>query len=278
MRLLLTRHPAQAAALDRGLIAHLSQQFTLGYLPLTVQVLPEDLSDLQDTARLVESGGADCLVFTSANTVRALLAAGWNGTVPQHTQVAAVGPGTASVVRELTEIRDIWMPSRYHGAALAAELPPPQTPDRRQLVLPQSARAAPEVAQTLTRTGWSVHHVNAYDTVPYAHVLAEATDGPARMPVLPEISPPPAEPAVQPEGQMPVVQMAEIRAGDVVIITSSSAAEQWVDRAAERTTTVPVWAVGEPTAQTLNRRGAPADAVLGTPTAEAVLQKLTHSH
>lgn len=265
MRLLLTRHPAQAAALDRGLTGSQaglsSPRFTLGYLPLTVQVLPEDLQELKDTAALLESGGADHLVFTSANTVRALLSAGWSGTVPPHTQVAAVGPGTASVVRALTGISDIWLPSQYHGAGLAAEFPAPDDLDRRRLVLPQSSRAAPEVSEVLGGKGWSVHRVNAYDTVAYHHALSAT-----RTPVLPEIAQPPTQ---------PVVQMAEVRAGDVVIMTSSSAAEQWVARADERTATVPVWAVGEPTAHTLLRCGAPADAVLGTPTAEAVLEKLT---
>ncbi|GAB3847807.1 uroporphyrinogen-III synthase [Nesterenkonia populi] len=202
------------------------------HLPLTQQVLPADPGPLTTAVGRLGAGEFDWLILTSSNTVRFLLQAGWDGVVPARTRVGVIGPGTAATLAELTGITDPWMPQDHSAVGILDELDAaPGT-----LLLPQSAQARPQLAEGLRNQGWDVTQVPAYDTVPV-------------------------------EGELP------IRPGpdDVVLLTASSAAQEWVRRGLTART---VLAIGEPTAHTLRDLGAPADAVLPEPTAAGVLAAL----
>ncbi len=74
----------------------------------------------------------------------------------------------------------------------------------------------------------------------------------------------PAYETVPVQGPLPWRPEAE----DVVLVTASSAAHEWVRRGLSARA---VLAIGEPTARSLRELGAPADAVLAEPTAAGVL-------
>lgn len=207
----------------------------VGFFPVTEQRLPADRTEIAAAIAELERGDFDWLVITSGNTVRFLKRAGWSGS-SAGARVGVVGAGTARVLHELTGIADPWMPRREASAAgILRELRAPKPGER--VLLPQSAQARPLLREGLSERGWRVTAVTAYDTVPLA----------------------------APEGYL--------EADDVVLITSSSAAEAWVARALRPAM---VLAIGEPTAGTLKRLGHPACAVLETPTAAGVLATLGH--
>ncbi|WP_022871815.1 uroporphyrinogen-III synthase [Nesterenkonia alba] len=231
MRIILTRSASQAGGLEEGLR---EAGFELAHLPLTRQVLPQETTEITAALSALGSGAFSWILLTSGNTVRFLRQAGWDSTVPPQTHIGVVGPGTARVLAEVTGLRPTWMPQDHSAAGILAELPAPAAGQR--LLLPQSARAEPTLAHRLRQQGWEVTRVSVYDTVDLAH----------------------------PDTSL-------LRAGDVVLITSSSAAEVW---ARLQPPEVTVLAIGEPTADTLSRRGHPATAVLPEPTAAGVLAAL----
>lgn len=230
-KILLTRNPEQSGALESGLR---DAGYAVDHLPLTQQVLPQDMGQLRAALDQLAAGEFSWLLLTSGNTVRSLIEAGWDGSVPQTTQIGVVGPGTARVLEELTGLTQVWMPAEHSAAGILAELPAPETSDR--LLLPQSAQARSQLAQGLAERGWEITWVTAYATVALPH---------------PETD--------------------QLSRGDTVLITSSSAAEVWAQL---DTPEITVLAIGEPTALTLNQRGRPADAVLVEPTAAGVVDVL----
>lgn len=227
-------------------------------MPLTQQVLPADLSRLSRAVEDLAGGRFSWLILTSGNTARALAACGWEGTVPAQTQVGVVGPGTARVLEELTGLPNPWVPREHSAAGILAEFPRPNVGENPRLLLPQSAQARPQLVTGLRELGWEVTHVFAYQTV-----ALDSEQGAAFPSILQRVQPSVA--AV--DGT--VLRPAELSAGDVVLVTSSTAAEQWAALRPE--SRVQLLAIGNPTAETLRRLGTTADQVLGTPTAEGVL-------
>lgn len=256
MRIVLTRRPAQAGDLEAEVRR---AGFALGFLPLTRQLLPEDTTALNAAVAELERGAFDWLLVTSANTVRALKSCGWAGELPGRTQAAAVGPGTARVLQMLTGDADIWTPRDHSAAGILAELPAP-SPGQR-ILLPQSAQARPELADGLCARGWDLTHVQAYRTVP-----AAALSGPLAS-LDAEVSDPhpqrPSEEVLEPTG---------LRADDVVLLTSSTAAEAYADLTVRPPARL--MAIGGPTAQTMSRRGLSPAAVLAEPTPDGLLEAL----
>lgn len=235
-RILLTRRPSQAGSLEGGLR---EAGYEVGFLPLTEQRLPEDLSELSAAITRLERGDFTVLTLTSGNTVRSLLTAGWSGTLPEETDTAVTGPGTARVLQELTEIADPWMPTREASAeGILAEIPHPPEPDMR-LLLPQSAQARPRLAEGLHELGWQVTAVTAYETVP--------------LPALPV--------GIEPTDE------------DVLLITSSSAAEAYAGLGLS--VRPKLLAFGRPTAETMETLGLSCAGVLPDITAAGV-QELLH--
>lgn len=230
-RILLTRRLSQAGSLEAGLR---EAGYEVGFLPLTEQRLPEDLGELSAAITGLERGDFAVVALTSGNTVRSLLTAGWSGTLPEETDAAVTGPGTARVLQELTEITDPWMPTREASAeGILAEIPHPPEPEMR-LLLPQSAQARPRLAEGLRELGWRVTTVTAYETVP--------------LPALPA--------------------GVELSGDDVLLITSSSAAEAYagLGLAAQPV----LLAIGRPTAESMETLGLSCAGVLSEITAAGV--------
>lgn len=109
----------------------------------------------------------DWLVVTSTNAARRIPASGLAGA-----KVAAVGPGTAEVLRSAGLHVDL-VPERNVAEGLLDEMP--EGPGR--VLLPQADRARPVLAAGLRSKGWVVDAVVAYRTVPVApsrELLVEA--------------------------------------------------------------------------------------------------------
>jgi uroporphyrinogen-III synthase len=104
--------------------------------------------------------------FTSANAVRAfcerVLALGYDARLFAGTRIAAVGSATAESLQEYTLSAD-FLPGTFRGADLGAEL---DIQNGERVLLPQSAKALPDLAQALLNRGAQVQAVTAYEHVP----------------------------------------------------------------------------------------------------------------
>ncbi|MGJ9373547.1 uroporphyrinogen-III synthase [Nesterenkonia sp. CF4.4] len=268
MRIALTRDPAQAGPLEAGLrAAGLDVQF----LPVTEQRLPADTTELMAALERLSGGDFAWVLFTSANTVRALVKLGWDGALPAQTCVGVVGPGTARALHRLTGISEPWMPSGEKSAAgMIQEIPEPAPEDSTALLLPQSAQARAELREGLTAIGWEVTPVSAYETDCLVVDGALAAGDPER-----RLLPLPAR-----EDLLDLDQLAADLRHDrlthvdptVLLVTSSSAADGLADLGLPER--VRLLAIGRPTARTLSRRGIPAAGVLSEPSADAVMAAL----
>jgi uroporphyrinogen-III synthase len=102
-------------------------------------------------------------VVTSANTARILADRSAALSVSlAGIRVAAVGPETATAVRDLLRIDAEKVATDYVAEALAAELQPVVG---QRFFLPQSIIARPVLAETLRASGAEVTAVGAYQTV-----------------------------------------------------------------------------------------------------------------
>jgi len=268
MRIALTRDPAQAGPLEAGLrSAGLQVQF----LPVTEQRLPEDVAELTTALDRLRAGDFEWVFFTSANTVRALLKLGWDGTVPDGVRVGVVGPGTAHVLAELTSITRPWMPTGEKSAAgVIQEIPGPISGSGSRLLLPQSAQARSELRVGLAALGWEVTQINAYETDCLVVDGELSTGAPER-----RLLPPPDAADILDLGRVTADLRRDRLTGVdavVVLVTSSSAADALADLGVPER--VRLLAIGRPTARTLLRRGIPAARVLPEPSADAVLAAL----
>ena len=132
-----------------------------------IEIVPLREFSALDTALAKASNGAfDWLVFTSANTVKVLaermedlnLSPG----ILADSQIATVGPKTASAVQEHFGLQGALIPETYTAAELAKKL---ALRGGEQVFLPQSALAGTEMVEALRVTNADVTHVNAYKTV-----------------------------------------------------------------------------------------------------------------
>jgi uroporphyrinogen-III synthase len=113
-------------------------------------------------ASLTDRDGPDWIVFTSANAVRAVAAC--EVALPSRSCIAVVGEATARAVRAQgwpVHLR----PRTANGVALARALIRRGIHGRRVL-LPQSERASPELADALAGAGAHIAAVTAYRLVP----------------------------------------------------------------------------------------------------------------
>lgn len=246
MRVVITRDTARAGKLEEGLRA---AGLAVDFLPLTEQRLVADVAALRGAVERLRAGEYSWLLITSATTVRMLAAVGWTGEVPAGTRLAATGSATAAALAEATGVEQIWTPaSEASASGLLAELPTPRPGER--VLLPQSAQARPQLRDGLAAAGWDVTAVTAYETV------SRLIDG------------------VPPEG------VPRLEADDVVLITSSSAAQAWVElvagaeRRGDELAPAQVLAIGRPTARTMEELESPPDVVLDEPTADSVRRAL----
>jgi uroporphyrinogen III methyltransferase/synthase len=158
-RVLVTRPQAGDDELARALTAR-------GAIAIpfpTIEIRPvSDLRPLDQALRTL--GSYRWVVLTSANGVEVfaerLRALGLR--IPPGVRVAAVGTSTAAALKALDLPVD-FVPSRFTGATLAAELP---GVSGRRVLLPRAAIAREDLAAMLTERGAKVDDLPVYDTVP----------------------------------------------------------------------------------------------------------------
>lgn len=262
LRLVLTRHPAQAGDLEA---AARQVGYDVGFMPLTYQQLPEDPRDLTAAIEQLQRGDFHWLLLTSPNTVRALSLCGWQGRLPDATRLAVVGPGTARVLKEHTGLRPHWMAQNHSAAGILAELEGPAAGER--MLLPQSAQARSELAAGLRARGWEVTHVAAYRSV--------ARDFSTPQPAAPHLL---HADAAEDAHEADLLEPADLHAEDVVLVTSSTAAEAYAQLPG-LATPIPaaqpvLLAIGRPTAETLTAQGFTGATVLPEPTAAGLTSVL----
>ena len=159
-RIVVTRGRAQAGPLA-------SQLRRLGAQPVEVPVI--EVVDPADGGEALARAAAsvrehDWLVVTSANGARRFLACLRDGRDLAGVRVAAIGPGTADVLREANIEPDL-VPERFVAEGLLDAFPEP--PAGGGSVLLARAEVARDVLPDgLTAAGWSVEVVDAYRTVP----------------------------------------------------------------------------------------------------------------
>ena len=244
MRVILTRQPAQAGQIEAGLE---QLGYRIGFLPLTDFQLPEDLSPLDEMVTGLHHGAWDRVLFTSPNTIRALVARGWHpANTEAHTTIAVTGPGTARVLHEHGATSTPWMPANDASAdGILAQFPP--GPGR--LALPQGNAAGHAMTIGLSQRGWEVTHVVAYHTVNYPAVADRA--------LLPAHS--------------DVLTCENLTADDVVVLTAPSAARRWAETAV---TVAALIAIGQPTRRAAEHHDIALAATAPSPDAQGIAQVL----
>lgn len=270
--------------------------YDVAFMPLTDQQLPEDLGELTAAVDDLQRGAFDWLLLTSPNTVRALRSCGWSGKLPAQTRLVVVGPGTARVLHQHTGLRPHWMPGDHSAAGILAELDQPAELDHpadldhpaeldqptelerpakgERMLLPQSAQARPDLAEGLRARGWALTHVVAYQSVARDERARDERARDARAPQ----SPRPALLQDAEADEADLLELAELSCDDVVLVTSSTAAEAYARlQAAGSTPPTPqplLLAIGGPTASTMRRLDMPVAAALAEPTAQGLLSAM----
>lgn len=177
----------------------------------------------------------DWVVFTSANGVAAV-----RGLAADlgGAKIAAVGPATAAAVRTLGA-EPSFVPERFAGEEVAAGMHPVSG---ARILLPQADIADPGLAEELRRRGAIVDALAAYRTVE-------------------------AEPTAS--------ELAEIRASDVLVLASGSAARSLASCGGSGDALV--LCIGPKTADVAREVGLPVGLVAREATSEGIIQALvTH--
>lgn len=245
MRIILTRQPAQAGQIEAGLER---LGYRIGFLPLTDFQLPDDLTALDDLVEGLHTGRWQRVLFTSPNTIRALIARGWKpANTEAHTTIAVTGPGTARVLYQHGATHTPWMPD---GDASAAGILHYFPPGPGRLALPQGAAAGDAMRAGLTQRGWDVTHVVAYHTVSY--------------PAAPDRALLPA--------QDDVLTAQDVRPDDVIVLTAPSAAHRW---AKVGVPVAAIIAIGQPTKRAAEQHQIALAATATSPDAAGLAEVLS---
>jgi uroporphyrinogen-III synthase len=231
LRVRVTRPAAQAAPLVAALEA-LGADVVSG--PLIEIAPPRDPAPLDDALRRLQA--FDLVVFTSANTVAVVverLAALGVGEAPRA--LAAVGDATAAALRDAFPGIEILTPpaEAFHAEGLLALLCARGVAGRRFL-LPLSDRARPVLAPGLRAAGAEVEAVVAYRTV----TAPGATTG---------------------------------TECDLVVLTSPSTVQAWVDVGGPAARRVPAAVIGPITESAARAAGLPVVAVAQPSTREGLV-------
>lgn len=158
----------RAAGRSTGLIRSLAADGA------AVQAIPlVDIEPLPDAAALdgvvldLSDGTAEWVVFTSVNTVRAVLdraaVLGISTVIAADTRVAAVGPATAEALQAAGIAVDLQPAGRGSAQALADIFPTAR--DGETVLLPRSALADDSLPDALRGRGFQVRAADAYRTV-----------------------------------------------------------------------------------------------------------------
>jgi uroporphyrinogen III methyltransferase / synthase len=175
----------------------------------------------------------DWVVFTSANGVAAVRTLASN---LGEVKVAAVGPATAAAVRML-DVEPSFVPERFAGEEIAAGLEPLTG---ARILLPQADIADPRLAEDLRLRGATVDAITAYRTV--------------------EVEPTASE-------------LAEIRAADIVVLASGSAARSLASHGGAGDAVV--LCIGPKTADAAREAGLPVGPTAHEATSEGIIHALT---
>ncbi|UCG52052.1 MAG: uroporphyrinogen-III synthase [Candidatus Latescibacterota bacterium] len=162
-RIVITRAEHQA-----GKLAALIEE--RGGVPLMypcIAVKPvEDTRELDRSLRSAANGEFDWIVFTSANTVRAVFERlGDLGVEPASiakARIAGVGPGTAEEIESLLGLDVALVPDQHEAEGLVKSFSPASG---LRIFLPQSDLARPVLAEGLRLAGAVVRVVPAYRTI-----------------------------------------------------------------------------------------------------------------
>lgn len=161
-RVVNTRAPHQAAALDELLRAHGAEP--LAYPCIDIEPVDND-PEFDIALRKLEAGYYDWLVLTSPNTVMAIarrLAALKLKGDRESFRSAAVGPATSAAAQELLGITTLMVPEEFVAESLGASLP---VRAHERVLLPESDLARPVLATMLRERGAEVTVIAAYRTV-----------------------------------------------------------------------------------------------------------------
>lgn len=189
-------------------------------------------------AAIAGIGRYDWIVFTSANGVQAVAARLADDEPPVGVKVAAIGSATAAAVRTLG-VEPSFVPERFLGVEIAAGLEPLAG---ARILLPQADIADSVLTEELRTRGAIVDAISAYRTI--------------------EVERSPSE-------------LAEIRAADVVVLASGSAARVLASRGGAGDALV--LAIGPKTADVAREVGLPVGLVAHEATSEGMIQALvTH--
>lgn len=176
----------------------------------------------------------DWVVFTSANGVAAVARLAAN---LGQAKVAAVGPATAAAVRTLG-VEASFVPQRFAAEDIVAGLEPLSGV---RVLLPQADIADPELAEKLEKQGAIVDAISAYRTVEVKRTASE---------------------------------LAELRAADVIVLASGSAARSLASRGGAGDGALLV-CIGPKTAEAAREVGLPVGLVASEATVEGIIQALT---
>ena len=233
--MLVPRAAHQAGSLSESLRAY-------GAVPHEIATIairpPEDGAPLRRELARLREGAYAWIVFTSANTVDAVAAHGWDTRMQERVRVAAVGDRTAAALARLGTRVDLVPSGEQSAEGLLRCWPPPDTAGAGSaaVLLPRSDIARDTLERGLRRLGWRCRAVTAYRTVPAdpppGHVVAEIADG----------------------------------GFDAVAFTSSSTVRTLVALAVPPPSTV-VAAIGRQTAETARRCGLQVHTVASRPSA-----------
>jgi uroporphyrinogen III methyltransferase/synthase len=158
-RVVVTRARDQASTL----VARLRE---LGADPIEVPAI--EVHDPADggaglAAAAARVGSYDWLVLTSANGATRMLAALHDARDLGGVRVAAIGPGTAEVLRAGNVVADL-VPEQFVAEGLLAAFPEPP-PGGGRVLLARAAVARDVLPDGLRAAGWTVDVVDAYRTV-----------------------------------------------------------------------------------------------------------------
>jgi uroporphyrinogen III methyltransferase / synthase len=161
--IVVTRAPHQADAL--ALLLAEAEAMPVFY-PCVDIASPNDPAPLDTALRAAVAGEFDWLALTSANAAwavsRRLAELGLPRTTLHGLRLAAVGPATAAVARDVLGLSADIIPNEFSSAALAQVIKPLA---EARVLLPLSSLAETTLADALRAQGASVICVVAYQTV-----------------------------------------------------------------------------------------------------------------
>jgi uroporphyrinogen III methyltransferase/synthase len=161
-RIVITRAADQSESLVAGLRA---SGATAVLMPLVAFAAPDDVQRLDETVASLSR--FDWIFLTSQNALRALQDSGARihkplGEAIKDTAIAAVGPATSEAVRQAGLVVK-YVARQHDGVSLARELA--ADVKGKQVLLPRSDRANPDLVAVLGDLGAVVTEVVAYKTV-----------------------------------------------------------------------------------------------------------------